>query len=326
MSLKYTIGRGVCLALSREKKERLVKVAQMYYLQDRKQSDIAKEFNVSRPFVSKMLQEARNLGLVEIKIHNPDEELGQILRKFKMQFGIVDALFVKDGKNDVATNKKLSEMTLQYLQSLQAKHLGVGWAHFIGSIVDYLMKSQSIENSIESVFPLVGDASVFARNYQSSENVRIIADKLNAQPHFLHLPALPNDCTEKEILCSTNSYHNMLNNWENMDTALVNIGNYPSTPDFASAARYGNILQEKKVSGRFVAYFYTEQGEILSSENDFAIQIPLEYLKKCKNVIGICSATISPKAVKGALKTKLFTHIVCSEKVAQACLRQNNSK
>ena len=56
---------------SLEKKKRLAHVARKYYMEDQKQSDIARDLGVSRPLISRMLSEARELGIVEITIHEP---------------------------------------------------------------------------------------------------------------------------------------------------------------------------------------------------------------------------------------------------------------
>ena len=120
---------------------------------------------------------------------------------------------------------------------------------------------------------------------------------------------------EKRVLCSTELYQQAMHQWEQMDTALVNIGNYPSTPDFASVERYGDQLREKRACGRLLAYYFNERGELLCSDHDFAIKIPLEVLKRCPNVVALCSANTSRQAMQGALATGLFTHLV-----ARACL------
>lgn len=54
-----------------EKQKKLSYVARRYYLEGQKQSDIARELGVSRPLVSRMLSEARELGIVEITVHEP---------------------------------------------------------------------------------------------------------------------------------------------------------------------------------------------------------------------------------------------------------------
>ena len=48
--------------LSQEKQKKLAYVARRYYLENQRQSDIAKELGVSRPLVSRMLYDARELG------------------------------------------------------------------------------------------------------------------------------------------------------------------------------------------------------------------------------------------------------------------------
>ena len=55
-----------------EKQRRLAHVARRYYLEDQKQSDMARELGISRPMVSRLLAEARELGVVEIRIHDPE--------------------------------------------------------------------------------------------------------------------------------------------------------------------------------------------------------------------------------------------------------------
>ena len=116
-------------------------------------------------------------------------------------------------------------------------------------------------------------------------------------------------------------YKQFEKNWQEIDAALVNIGNYPSTPDFASGVRYGNMLQKKGVCGRLLAYYFNEQGEIMDHSQDFAIEAPLEALQKCKAVIGLCSANTSVKALRGALETKLFTHIVARTELIREVLQ-----
>ena len=107
-----------------------------------------------------------------------------------------------------------------------------------------------------------------------------------------------------------------------MDTALVNIGDYPSSPDFASLVRYGNLLQQQRACGRMLVYYFNEAGTVIQSDQDFAIQIPLDILRRCRNIIGVCSANTSAKALRGALNTGLLTHIVARADLAEGLLAE----
>lgn len=308
------------MGISEEKQKKLAYVARRYYLDDWKQSDIAKELGVSRPLVSRMLAEAREHGVVEIRIHDPAARQGQLVEQLRHSTSIRDSVLVEDGQDDDATNQLLSQGAVQLLWQLRSRRLGIGWGHLIGQLVTWLEAHPQLSSTVTDICPLVGNASIPARNYQSNENVRLIAQQLGAAPHFIYLPALPDSIEEKQLLCSSEIYRQIQSQWDKMDTALVNIGNYPSSPDFASLVRYGDLLQQEHTCGRLLVYYFNPQGKVIQSEQDFAIQIPLEQLRRCPNIIGVCSANTSVRALQGALKTGLFTHLVARADLVRSAL------
>ena len=308
------------MGISEEKQKKLAYVARRYYLDDWKQSDIAKELGVSRPLVSRMLAEAREHGVVEIRIHDPAARQGRLVEQLRHSTSIRDSVLVEDGQDDDATNQLLSQGAVQLLWQLRSRRLGIGWGHLIGQLVTWLESNPQLSSTVTDICPLVGNASIPARNYQSNENVRLIAQQLGAAPHFIYLPALPDNIEEKQLLCSSEIYRQIQSQWDKMDTALVNIGNYPSSPDFASLVRYGDLLQQERTCGRLLVYYFNPQGKVIQSEQDFAIQIPLEQLRRCPNIIGVCSANTSVRALQGALKTGLFTHLVARADLVRSAL------
>ena len=307
---------------SLEKKKRLAHVARKYYMEDQKQSDIARDLGVSRPLISRMLSEARELGIVEITIHEPGAREARLLERLQLSSSIRGGILVEDGANDDATNRLLSQGAVELLRQLGVRRLGVGWGYLIGQLVSWLEENPQPNSTITDICPLVGNASIPARNYQSNENVRLMAQQMGATPHFLYLPALPESLEEKQLLCSTEVYRQIQQQWEKLDTALVNIGDYPSSPDFASLVRYGNLLQQQRACGRMLIYYFNEDGFIIQSEQDFAIQIPIDILKRCPNIIGVCSANTSAKALRGALKSGFFTHIAARAELIKTLLEQ----
>ncbi|MGI6027969.1 MAG: sugar-binding transcriptional regulator [Candidatus Heteroscillospira sp.] len=305
---------------NKDKLRRLAHVARRYYLEDWKQSDIARELGVSRPLISRMLSEARQLGVVEINIHEPGSTSDALLERLGLSSSVRGGVLVEDGEDDEATNQRLSEGAVELLRQIGTRRLGVGWGHLIGQLVNWLEENPRTNSTVTDICPLVGNASIPARNYQSNENVRLMAQQLGAAPHFLYLPALPESLEEKEVLCSTEVYRQIEQEWARMDTALVNIGNYPSSPDFASLVRYGSQLQRQHTCGRMLVYYFNEEGTVIQSEQDFAIQIPIDSLKSCPNIIGVCSANTSVKALRGALRSGFFSYIVARAAIVKALL------
>lgn len=305
------------MGLTLEKQRKLAHVARRYYLEDWKQSDIAQELGVSRPLISRMLREARELGVVEIMIHEPGAKTANLLERLRRSNAIQGGVLVEDGEDDDATNQLLSQGAVDLLRQIGARRLGVGWGYLIGQLVTWLEENPQPNSTVTDICPLVGNASIPARNYQSNENVRVMAQQLGATPHFLYLPALPDNLEEKQLLCSTEVYRQIYQQWEQIDTALVNIGDYPSSPDFASLVRYGSLLQQQHACGRMLVYYFNEEGTVIQSDQDFAIQVPIDTLKRCPNIIGVCSANTSVKALHGALRSGIFTHIVARAALVQ---------
>ena len=304
--------------ISQDKRKRLAYVARRYYLEDQKQSDIARELGVSRLMVSRLLAEARALGVVEITVHDPETRTARLMERLRRMGSVQGGVLIDDGGDSDGANRLLSEGAVQLLWQLGAQRLGVGWGYLIGQIVNWLEQNPQTDSPVTDICPLVGNASIPARNYQSNENIRLMAQQLGAAPHFLYLPALPESLEEKEVLCSTEVYRQIYRQWETLDTALVNIGDYPSSPDFASLVRYGSLLQEQRACGRMLVYYFNEDGHVIQSEQDFAIQIPVDVLPRCQNIIGVCSANTSAKAVRGALRSGLLTHIVARSDIIEA--------
>ena len=127
------------MAPSKEKLLRLAHVARRYYLEDWKQIDIARELGVSRPLVSRMLAEARELGVVEITVHEPGAK-----RALSCWTGCGcpapsrGASWWRTAEDDDATNQLLSQGAVDLLRQIGARRLGVGWGHLIGQLVTWL--------------------------------------------------------------------------------------------------------------------------------------------------------------------------------------------
>ena len=308
------------MKISQEKQKKLAYVARRYYLEDQRQSDIAKELGVSRPMVCRMLPEARELGVGEVTVHDPGTRTATLLERLRLSTSVRGGVLVEDGADEDATNQLLSQGAVELLRQLETRRLGVGWGYLIGQLVTWLEKHPQPDSPVTDICPLVGNANIPARNYQSNENVRLMAQQLGAAPHFLYLPALPEGLEEKQLLCSTEVYRQIHQQWEQLDTALVNIGNYPSSPDFASLVRYGSLLQQYRACGRMLVYYFNEQGTVIQSDQDFAIQVPLDTLRQCPRIIGVCSANTGAKALLGALRSGVFTHLVARSELVKSLL------
>lgn len=302
--------------------KRLIEVASLYYVEDETQSEIAGKYGISRPMVSRLLKEAKEAGIVKISIQPPASEEEVLLAQMKQEFKLKGGALVADGGSDTVTNDELAKAAAIFLKGLHGGNLGVGWGHIIGNFVKYMERAEGPETVCRTVCPLIGNGGVGLKNYHSNELVRVIAEHSGASPEFLYSPAYVLSEQELNLTRELDNYRLVCEAWRKLDVALVNIGNFPSVPDFASEARYGDVLVKQKAVGRILNYFVNREGRVLYSETDYAIQIPMELLRKTKHVVGICSANTSSAALRGVLRTGLVNYLIAPCQVAEAALRE----
>lgn len=303
--------------------DRLVRIARLYYEEDKTQSEIAAQYGISRPMVSRILKEAKELGIVDIRIQVPEQMRthaeGQ-LEQLRISYGILGGVAAPDGHNDLETNAAVADAGLQYLDRLGQERLGIGWGHIIGDLVARIEQDLQPVSVGAYICPLIGNGGVGLKNYHSNELVRVIAEHSGAEPEFIYSPACVLSEQELMLTKELENYRTILQAWERLDVALVNIGNFPSVPDFASEARYGDLLVKRKAVGRILNYFVDMEGHIIHSDTDYAIQIPLELLGRVRHVVGICSANTKPRALAGALRSGYVNHIIAPEHIVKAVL------
>lgn len=303
--------------------DRLVDIARLYYEEDKTQSEIAGLYGISRPMVSKLLKEAKAQGIVTVRIQVPELSGGREtkrLERLRHSFGICGGAVVHDGYNDLTTNAAVAETALRYLEDLGLSRLGIGWGHIIGDLVSLIETKEHPVSIGSHICPLIGNGGVGLKNYHSNELVRLIAEHSNAKPEFIYTPACVLSEQELKLTRELENYRMVYDAWEQLDVALVNIGNFPSVPDFASEARFGDLLVKRKAVGRILNYFVDQDGHIICSDMDYAIQIPLELLGRVSHVIGICSANTKPKALCGVLRTGYVNHVIAPEHVVEAAM------
>lgn len=306
------------MALSNEKIEKLVTIATMYYEEDKNQSEIAKALGISRPLVSRYLNEAREYGIVKIQIQSPIEDRKRILDGLTEKFGLRGGFVVENLPNEADTNREIADTVIEGMVALDHTVIGVGWGYIIGMITRQLLKkpAQSLDTT---VYPLLGNSG-FSHNYHPSEIISIVAEKTGGTAKYWSAPAFVDSPEEMKQLKEQDDYKKMESGWKSMKVAFVNIGNYPSVPDFATAASFGNRLSEQGAVGKLLCYYYDINGHFIKPDMDCTMQIPLEILSKRKFVVGVCGANVHPKALTGALKTGLFTHIVAPKNVLEQVL------
>ena len=298
---------------------RLVEISRLYYEEGLTQAEIAEKLNISRPAVSPLLAAKSIRGIVKIEIKSPLESNEDLLQPLSHRFNLDGGLIVQTGTGDATLKHRLliSQATQYIEKKLQvSNNIGLGWGLETGSILDEMKPRLQNGQSNGTVCPIIGSAPNDIKWYQTNELARIFSNKTGYAPYYLPAPAFPMSNENKQLFEQTDEYQVVSSLWNKLDLVLLGIGTYPSVPDQATAARFGDKLRKEGAVGMMATYYYDHEGRFIESDNDIVIRIPLKLLKKTRVVLIIGSGLEKIHSILGALKTGLVTHLITDEETA----------
>lgn len=310
---------------SKVDKQLLYNVARMYYLEGKKQDEIAKVVNRSRSSISMFLTEARNEGIVDIRLRNPmgnNEELSSFFeKKFNLKRCYVVPTAMKDTELLIKlVSERASDVFNEILE--EGDNIGVAWGRTCYEFMSQYFGDRSNVNL--NLVPLIGGSNRTMKRYQLNEMVRDFAEKLNATPHFIHAPAIADSVDDMKLYKSSAVMKRIGGLWGRLNLAVVSIGLQDvDSGALGEAGYFGNDVASapefKNAIGDICGYPFSVEGEFLRGEtSDLLLACEPELLSSAEKVLGIVAGIEKRKAVKAGLETGVFDYLVIDEQTAKA--------
>jgi DNA-binding transcriptional regulator LsrR (DeoR family) len=291
--------------------------ASLYYLQDATQAEVAEQLGMSRATVSRLLSEARRLGIVRIDVVSPVIGNGtDLATRTAAALGLhsvrVAPYMVRTGRAAAlapAVSSALAEANL---------HPGDTLLLSSGRAVYEAAQAHLPNMPGVVVAPTVGGLDEVEAWYQTNEIVRQVAAKLGGTPVFLYAPALPGPGLYERLI-EDHSTRRVLELWDTARCVLMGVGAPPPTraslPSFVPAAAV------RAAAGDVSTRFFDDDGAPVEFPGiGRHLAIPLEVLRKIP--VGIAVA-VGPEKVRGILagaRAGFFTDLVTDIPTATALL------
>jgi DNA-binding transcriptional regulator LsrR (DeoR family) len=127
-----------------ERYQLLSKVAWLYYHDELTQVEISEKLGISRVTINRLLKEARQCGLVQIKVNTPFSDALELSSQVCEKFGLRDAVIVKAGASEDDLQKALAQAAAGVLvQRLQpGMTVGIGVGRTVAQIPEYFHPGQ----------------------------------------------------------------------------------------------------------------------------------------------------------------------------------------
>jgi deoxyribonucleoside regulator len=292
--------------VDREKLSKVIEAAKLYYLLDYNQNEIAKILGISRPTVSRLLQQAKSEGIVQITIMDPTEDVEntalQLEKKFNLKKVIVAS--IPQFENHIIKNY-LGEKAALYLHEIVKDHdiIGVTWGTTLYHIAVEL--KQKFVKDVK-VVQLKGGVSHAETNTYASEILYLFGKAYNTTPHNLPLPAIVDHVVVKQAMEADRHIHKILELGKKANIAVFTMGSIKKDSLLFQMGYFTESDQKalnEKAVGDICSRFFDKDGEVCNeSLNERTLGVKLEDLRNKEYSILVAGGPNKIEGIYGALK------------------------
>lgn len=215
-----------------EKWSILATVANLYYNSEMTQNEIADRMYTSRSKISRMLKEARELGIVEISIKEPWERDLNLEKEIQQTYGVKTVKVVSSrdtGKEQITS--RLSEVSAYYLDSVVKEKMvvGISWGNTLYHIVKYI-DANNKKNIPITVVPIMGASNVKRPERDAMDLAKDLASAYGGTYQYIYAPLFVKNKELKEILIQDDTIKTALQIAQNADVILTSVGSVEYKP------------------------------------------------------------------------------------------------
>ncbi|MDL2236433.1 hypothetical protein LJC56_01165 [Christensenellaceae bacterium OttesenSCG-928-K19] len=306
-----------------------LKAAYLYYKEDKTQSEIAKLFHISRPTLIKLINEAKEEGIITFEIH--DTRMGshhiELEQRIRKKLDLKDVKILSVGsKSQEAINSSVGSAAANYFLNILESDMtvGIGWGNTLQTMTNYLHPDANIKNL--EILPLLGalHTTTSGQSYSPASTLceRVASNFANSTSSMLLAPLIPQDEEISNTLRNSNDLQALFEKMKHMDIAIIGIDGDPEhSTTIRKERELQNVSEELIASGsvgNVCSHFYDANGNFPSlSINGKMITVPIEDLQRTPFVIGAAGGEFKAPSIIGAARAKLFNVLITDEFTAK---------
>lgn len=300
----------------------LVRAAWLYYREGLTQAQVGSRLHVSRATAARLLDRARELGIVTIEIDTAGVGGPELEEAIARRFGLADVVVVPQAEpagSAASANQQVAWAAAQYLRRLlrPGMTVGVGWGD---TVMRTLVAAGRFEVADVTLATLTGGIGNYTSHYVGSELGGLV-DAIR----FVPSPFLASTAEMATLLRREAEVREVLDLARSADASVIGIGGALNN---ATILRTGIVTQRQLDSfrkrgavGDILATWYDEHGQIVQTDIDqLRIGIDIGELQTMGNVIAVAGGGDKLQAIGGALSGGYVDVLITTEDVARSLI------
>lgn len=304
---------------------RVYRVLSLYYIENKKQAEIAKITNQSVATVNRLIKLGKDMGMVEITIRSPFETSAELSKKLVEKTSlqraeIAPTVSLENGPNLRSAGRSAAAMLLEHLQD------GLVIAITGGKGVSALIDALDVHRKYDvTVVPLTG--GVQGKHYTDVNHLStLLAEKLGGTANLIHVPMFASSENEQQMLMEVQSCRETFNLARKADIAIVGVGSiHTDTASYfdltPSARQDREAIQESGSEAEFVAHLLDRNGEITEySMNKKLVSLKPNEVKEIPFSFSVATGKDKIDPICSVLHGEYLKSIVTDERTASDIL------
>ena len=311
---------------NKDQQELMIVAAWLYYDEKLTQGQIAEKLSLSRVGVTRLLQKARQEGIVEFRL----------TKSLPLQYSLSWQLQKRHGLKQVviANTYECEDETFDAVGTAAARYLGevtspecrlgiVGWSKTLSYMVPHLKPLNDARPAVvnELVGSFVGKANTYNVSIRVAEALRVPID-------ILPVPAMVRNEAARDAILSEPAISRALRHARRCDVVFVGLGHVG--PDWTMVAR-GHLTPEeadyvrgKGAIGDIVGRYYDKYGRhVVTHLDGRMISIEWEDVLNIPHVVAVASGPHKVKSILAALRGSLCHCLITDIETAQQVLQSD---
>lgn len=297
-------------------KNLMIKIAWYYYMENMTQQAIADQLNITRMRVIKLLEKARQTGVVQFRISSSLDARRDLETKLMEKYHLRDCYTVPTNPNETGKNDTIARAASIYIANhvRENSYINFGYGDTTSKTIEYL--ARNLETAVSFV-SLTGGVGYYLP--KSESNI------FNAKLYLIPSPIIMSSAQMADAIRKESSVQEVTDMIRLASMTVVGIGGMDDAATIVKSSILNpsdfRLLAMKGAVGDVICHFIDKNGGLVDTEVDSRlVSVPLSTLKELENVIGVAAGRHKLPAIHAALTGGYMDILITDEETAaQLC-------
>lgn len=306
-----------------------VRAAELYYEENKTQDEIGTILRITRWKVGRLLQAAREHGIIRIDIVHPRARKLSLEHELTEAFGLLAAIVVPGGSDQLVT-ERIASAGADYLVSMRprTRRLGVSWGKTLHRVAQSLPADWS--PPVE-VVQINGGVSRSKAPGQAADTAAVMATRSGGSVTLMPTPAILEHSETRKLIESDRAVSGILKQAQSADTFLFSAG--PTST--VSVHVHSGYLDEEDITrlqglgavGDVIGRYITASGDIADPElDDRTLGLSLPDLRRAGRRIAVVGGSDKRLVAQALVDNGIANILVTDQETAEFLLDEHEKK